>query len=147
MLMASGFLRTLFDVFARHETSVDMVATSEISVSVTVDDASRLPEIRREIEELASVEVAGHRAIVCLVGQDLKFTAGLAGRVFRAVERINILMISQGASRRNISFVLEERDVEDTVRSCIESSSSEVLVLVPFKGRRTGAGLRAVTES
>jgi aspartate kinase len=116
MLMASGFLRTLFDVFARHETSVDMVATSEISVSVTVDDASRLPEIRREIEELASVEVAGHRAVVCLVGQDLKFTAGLAGRVFRAVERINLLMISQGASRRNISFVIEEKDVEEAVR-------------------------------
>ncbi|HEX7251451.1 MAG TPA: aspartate kinase, partial [Thermoanaerobaculia bacterium] len=116
MLMASGFLRTLFDVFARQETSVDMVATSEISVSVTVDDASRLPEIRRELEELASVDVVGHRAIVCLVGQDLKFTAGLAGRVFRAVERINILMISQGASRRNISFVIEEKDVEEAVR-------------------------------
>jgi aspartate kinase len=50
------------------------------------------------------------------VGQDLKFTAGLAGRVFGAVERINILMISQGASRRNISFVIEEKDVEDAVR-------------------------------
>jgi aspartate kinase len=116
MLMASGFLRTLFDVFARHETSVDMVATSEISVSVTVDDASRLSGIRRDIEELASVEIAPNRAIVCLVGQDLKFTAGLAARIFRAVERINVLMISQGASRRNVSFVIEEKDVEEAVR-------------------------------
>jgi aspartate kinase len=116
MLMASGFLRTLFEVFARHETSVDMVATSEISVSVTVDDASRLEGIRRELEELASVEISPGRAIVCLVGQDLKYTPGLAARIFRAVERINILMISQGASRRNVSFVIEEKETEEAVR-------------------------------
>jgi len=116
MLMASGFLRTLFDVFARHETPVDMVTTSEISVSVTVDDASRLPEVKGELERLAQVEVASGRAIVCLVGQELKFTPGIAARIFRAVERINILMISQGASRRNVSFVVEERDAEDAVR-------------------------------
>jgi aspartate kinase len=116
MLMAAGFLRTLFEVFARHETPVDMVTTSEVSVSVTVDDSSRLEQIRRELEQLAQVEVAGGRAIVCLVGQDLKYKPGIAARIFRAVERINILMISQGASRRNVSFVIEEKDVEEAVR-------------------------------
>jgi aspartate kinase len=116
MLMASGFLRTLFDVFARWETPVDMVSTSEISVSVTVDDLSRLPEVRRDLERLAQVEVARDRALVCLVGQDLKFTPGVAARVFRTIEDVNVLMISQGASRRNISFVVEERDVEAVVR-------------------------------
>jgi aspartate kinase len=116
MLMAAGFLRTLFEVFARHETPVDMVTTSEVSVSVTVDDSSRLEQIRRELEQLAQVEVAGGRAIVCLVGQDLKYKPGIASRIFRAVERINILMISQGASRRNVSFVIEEKDVEEAVR-------------------------------
>jgi aspartate kinase len=116
MLMAAGFLRRLFDVFARHETAVDIVATSETSVSVTVDDTTRLAEIRRELEEMASVEVAGGRAIICLVGQNLKFTAGLAARVFRAVERINVLMISQGASRRNFSLVIEEKNVAEAVR-------------------------------
>jgi aspartate kinase len=116
MLMASGFLATLFEVFARHETPVDMIATSEISVSVTVDDAARLPAIRRDLEKLASIEMAGGRALVCLVGQDLKHTPGLAVRIFRAVEAINILMISQGASQRNVSFVVEEKDVEDAVR-------------------------------
>ena len=116
MLMAAGFLRTLFEVFARHETPVDMVTTSEVSVSVTVDDSSRLEEIRRELEDLAQVEVASGRAIVCLVGQDLKFLPGIAARIFRAVERINVLMISQGASRRNVSFVIEEKDVEEAVR-------------------------------
>ena len=116
MLMASGFLRTLFDVFARWETPVDMVSTSEISVSVTVDDLARLPEVRRDLERLAQVEVARDRALVCLVGQDLKFTPGLAARIFQTIEDVNVLMISQGASRRNVSFVVEERDVEDVVR-------------------------------
>lgn len=116
MLMASGFLRTLFEVFARHETPVDMVTTSEVSVSVTVDELSRLGEIRKDLEELAQVEVVPGRALVCLVGQDLKFKPGIAARIFRAVEQINILMISQGASRRNVSFVVEEKDVEEAVR-------------------------------
>ncbi len=116
MLMAAGFLPTLFEVFARCETPVDMVTTSEVSVSVTVDDSSRLEEIRRELQKMAQIEVASGRAIVCLVGQDLKFSPGIAARIFRAVERINILMISQGASRRNVSFVIEEKDVEEAVR-------------------------------
>jgi aspartate kinase len=116
MLMASGFLRTVFEVFARHETPVDMVTTSEISVSVTVDDLTRLPEIRRDLERLADVEVGRDRAIVCLVGSDIKFTPGIAGRIFRTIDDVNVLMISQGASRRNVSFVVEERDVERVVQ-------------------------------
>ncbi|HEY6065883.1 MAG TPA: aspartate kinase, partial [Thermoanaerobaculia bacterium] len=116
MLMAAGFLRTLFEVFARWETPVDMVTTSEISVSVTVDDLGRLPEIRRDLERLAAVEVGRDRAIVCLVGSDIKFTPGIAARIFRTIEDVNVLMISQGASRRNVSFVVEERDVEQVVR-------------------------------
>jgi aspartate kinase len=116
MLMATGFLRTLFDVFARHETSVDMISTSEVSVSVTVDDLSRLADIERELVEISQVEVRTGRAIVCLVGQDLKFTPGIAARIFRSVEDINVLMISQGASRRNVSFVVEEKDVDHAVR-------------------------------
>jgi aspartate kinase len=116
MLMAAGFLRTLFEVFARWETPVDMVTTSEISVSVTVDDPGRLAEIRRDLERLAAVEVGRDRAIVCLVGSDIKFTPGIAARIFSTIEDVNVLMISQGASRRNVSFVVEERDVEQVVR-------------------------------
>ncbi|MEP6801490.1 MAG: lysine-sensitive aspartokinase 3 [Acidobacteriota bacterium] len=115
MLLAAGFLRTIFDVFARHETAVDMVSTSEVSISVTVDDLDRLSEIRAELEALADVEVAGGRAIVCLVGENLKFTPGIAARIFSAVEDVNVLMISQGASRRNVSFVVAEEDVDRTV--------------------------------
>ncbi|MCA1580712.1 MAG: lysine-sensitive aspartokinase 3 [Acidobacteria bacterium] len=115
MLLAAGFLRTIFDVFARHETAVDMVSTSEVSVSVTVDDPERLPQIREELASLGDVDVARGRAIVCLVGENLKFTPGIAARIFRAVEDVNVLMISQGASRRNVSFVVAEEDVDRTV--------------------------------
>ena len=116
MLMASGFLATLFEVFARHRTPVDLVATSEVSVSVTVDDPERLPDVRRDLEEVADVEIVPGRALVCLVGQDLKHTPGIAARIFRAVETINILMISQGASQRNVSFVVEDKDADEAVR-------------------------------
>ena len=116
MLMASGFLATLFEVFARHRTPVDLVATSEVSVSVTVDDPERLPDVRRDLEEIADVEIAPGRALVCLVGQDLKHTPGIAARIFRAVETINILMISQGASQRNVSLVVEDKDADEAVR-------------------------------
>ena len=116
MLMASGFLARIFEVFARHRTPVDLVATSEVSVSVTVDDPERLPDVRRDLEELAEVEIVPGRALVCLVGQDLKHTPGIAARIFRAVETINILMISQGASQRNVSFVVEDKDSDEAVR-------------------------------
>lgn len=116
MLMATGFLRTLFDVFARHDTAVDMVTTSEVSVSVTVDDTARLAEIRRDLEAIASVEIETGRAMVCLVGENLKFTPGIAARIFRAIEGVNVLMISQGASRRNVSFVVAEEDADRAVR-------------------------------
>ena len=115
MLMASGFLRTLFEVFAKYDTAVDMVTTSEISVSVTVDDLTRMKEVRRDLEKMARVEIATDRAIVCLVGQNLKYTPGIAGRIFGVLEDVNVLMISQGASRRNVSFVVEGADVEDVV--------------------------------
>jgi len=116
MLMASGVLANLFEVFARHRTPVDLVATSEVSVSVTVDDPGRLSEVRRDLEELADVEIVPGRAVVCLVGQDLKHTPGIAARIFRSVAAINILMISQGASQRNVSFVVEDKDADEAVR-------------------------------
>jgi aspartate kinase len=115
MLMASGFLRTLFEVFAKYDTAVDMVTTSEISVSVTVDDLTRIKEVRRDLEKMAKVEIATDRAIVCLVGQNLKYTPGIAGRIFGVLDDVNVLMISQGASRRNVSFVVEGADVENVV--------------------------------
>jgi aspartate kinase len=125
MLMASGFLRTLFEVFERHDTAVDMVTTSEISVSVTVDDPARLPDICRDLRKIAQVEVARDRAMICLVGQNLKFTAGIAAKIFGTLADFQVLMISQGASRRNVSFVVEDADAEAVVRLLHETFFGE----------------------
>jgi aspartate kinase len=115
MLMAHGFLAKLFEVFNRHETAVDMVATSEVSVSVTLDDTRHLDRIVADLEELGDVIIERDRALICLVGEQMKFTPGLAWRIFKPLETINISMISHGASAINASFVIDGRHVEEAV--------------------------------
>ncbi len=117
MLMAHGFLSRIFAVFDRFETPVDMVATSEISVSMTVDDPSRLPEIAAELRDFADVEVEDGNVIVCLVGDNIRGTPGVARRVFNSLDGINIRMISQGASLLNISLVIAEADIRRAVEA------------------------------
>ena len=115
MLMAHGFLRHIFDIFDRHETPVDMVTTSEVSVSLTIDDSSRLDRILFELEPVSRVTVENDHAIVCVVGDNIRYTPGVAARVFGAVQGINMRMISQGASLLNISFVVAGQDLQRTV--------------------------------
>ena len=110
MLMAHGFLRRLFEIFDRYETAVDMIATSEVSVSLTVDDRSRLDGIRAELQEFAEVSVDENATIICLVGDNIRHTPGVAARVFHALDLISVRMVSQGASRLNISFVVAGED-------------------------------------
>src|SRR5579864_5985805 len=117
MLMAHGFLRSIFEVFDRHRCPVDMVSTSEVSVSLTVDSTEAIPEIAADLEKLADVKYEGRKAIVCLVGENIRGTRGIAAKVFGALPETNVHMISQGASEINISFVIEEDDVEETVRT------------------------------
>ena len=115
MLMAYGFLRAIFEVLERYQTPVDMVSTSEVSVSLTVDNPSRLQEIIAELRRIAHVSCEEGKAIVCLVGDNLKFTPGVAGKVFEAIEKVNVRMISQGASVLNISFVVDEDRLKEVV--------------------------------
>ena len=115
MLGAYGFLRGLFDVFERHQTVVDVVTTSEVSVSLTVDDAGSLPAIVAELQPLGTVAVESGRAIVCVVGEGLRTTPGIAARVFATISDINVSLISQGASRVNLTFVVDEARVRETV--------------------------------
>jgi aspartate kinase len=117
MLMAHGFLKRIFDVFERFETPVDMVATSEVSVSLTIDNSRRLPEICTELRQFSEVSIEENQAIVCLVGDNIRFTPGVAARVFRAIEKVNIRMISQGASLLNLSFVVAEPDLKRAVEA------------------------------
>ncbi|MDQ3012491.1 MAG: lysine-sensitive aspartokinase 3 [Acidobacteriota bacterium] len=116
MLMAYGFLARLFDVFARHETSVDMVATSEVSVSVTFDDTRNLDRLIAALREFGEVSVERDQALICLVGENLKFTPGVASRIFSSIEQTNVSMISHGASAINVSFIVANRDVEQAVK-------------------------------
>src|SRR5215470_6975622 len=115
MLMAHGFLKSIFEVFANHRCPVDMVSTSEVSVSVTVDSNESIAAIAADLGRLADVKYEGRKAIVCLVGENIRNMPGIAAKVFGAIEDVNIRMISQGASEINISFVIDEADVPNVV--------------------------------
>src|SRR5262249_45040438 len=115
MLMAHGFLKSIFEVFADHRCPVDMVSTSEVSVSLTVDSNESIAAIAADLAKLADVKYAGRKAIVCLVGENIRNTPGIAARVFSAIPDVNIQMISQGASEINISFVIDEADVPNAI--------------------------------
>jgi aspartate kinase len=116
MLGTYGFLRALFEVFERHETVVDVLASGEVSVSLTIEDRSRLEPLVRDLGELGEVWIEEGRAIVAIVGIGLRKTPGLAGRVFNAVWPANVEVISQGASAINMTFVVREEDGPDVVR-------------------------------
>ncbi len=111
MLMAHGFLRRLFEVFERFKTPVDVVTTSEVSVSVTVDNVRRLEDIVSNLRNFAEVSVERDMAIVCVVGENLRSEASLFGRAVLSLESIPLRLVSQAASRRNITFVLRDADV------------------------------------
>jgi aspartate kinase len=117
MLMAHGFLRRIFEVFDRHETSVDMLATSEVSVSLTVDNTRALDSIRAEIESFAEMSVEKDHAIVCLVGENIRGCPQVSARVFSALGGIKTRMVSQGASQLNISLVVSASDLLPAVES------------------------------
>ncbi|SPE42998.1 Aspartokinase [Candidatus Sulfopaludibacter sp. SbA3] len=126
MLMAHGFLHRIFEVFDRFETPVDMVATSEISVSLTIDNTGRIDDILAELQQFAEASVEKNQVIVCLVGDNIRYTPGVARRVFHAMDDINIRMISQGASLLNLSFVIAEADLLRTVSLLHEAFFSEL---------------------
>jgi len=115
MLMAHGFLRRIFEVFDRYQTPVDVVSTSEVSVSLTIDNTGRLADICQELREFSQVDVEENQAIVCLVGSNIRDTPGVAGRTFGAAGEANIRMITQGASRLNLTFVVAEQDLAQVV--------------------------------
>ena len=117
MLMAHGFLKAVFDVFDKYHCAIDMVSTSEVSVSVTVDSNEQLPAICDDLSKIADVKYEGRKALICLVGEDIRGHNGIAGRVFSAISHVNLRMISQGASEINMSFMIEEEDVEEAIRS------------------------------
>jgi aspartate kinase len=117
MLMSHGYLKAVFDVFDKYQCAIDMVSTSEVSISLTVDSNQRLPEICAELSKIADVKLEGNKALICMVGEDIRGHNGIAGRVFSAISHVNVRMISQGASEINMSFMIDEENVEEAIRS------------------------------
>jgi aspartate kinase len=116
MLMAHGFLRRLFEVFERFKTSVDVVTTSEVSVSVTVDNPRRLEDITSNLRNFAEVSRESDMAIVCAVGENLRADPTLFARAVNALDQIPLRLVSQAASRRNITFVMRDADAPEAMK-------------------------------
>jgi aspartate kinase len=116
MLMAYGFMASIFDIFNKYHTSIDLVSTSEVSVSVTIDNSENLTAIIQELSQFAQVEVEHDKAIVCVVGEQIKDTPGMPAKIFGLLEDVRIYLISQGASDINISFVIDEKDLPRVIR-------------------------------
>jgi aspartate kinase len=126
MLLAHGFLKAIFEAFDRHRIPVDVVSTSEVSVSLTVDSNESIPALAADLAKLADVKYEGRKAIVCIVGENVRNTPGIAARVFTELKDINIRMISQGASEINMTFVIEEEAVPHAVRQLHKAFFSDL---------------------
>ncbi|MCE3258817.1 MAG: aspartate kinase [Bacteroidetes bacterium] len=106
MLLAHGFLRAVFEVFERHKTSIDMITTSEVAVSLTIDNDKYLKDIVKELREIAHVDVDENQTIICIVGQIPKDRAGYGFKVMEALKEIPLRMVSYGGSSNNISVLV-----------------------------------------
>ena len=115
MLMAHGFLRRIFEIFDRYRTPVDVVTTSEVSVSLTIDNTAHLKEICEELGQIAEVAVEENQALICLVGDSIRETHGVALKVFQSLGDVNVRMISQGASALNLSLLVAAEDLQNAV--------------------------------
>ena len=107
MLLAYGFLSRVFEVFEKNETAIDMITTSEVAVSLTVDDARRLDQIVDELREFGYVDVDRNQSIICVVGNMVSEKKGVVRKIFNALSDIPIRMVSYGGSRFNISILID----------------------------------------
>ncbi|NOY94998.1 MAG: aspartate kinase, partial [Chlorobi bacterium] len=117
MLMAYGFLKRIFEIFEQYKTPIDMISTSEVAVSLTIDDTSHLEEIVSDLNRFGIVEIDKNLSIVCIVGNIIKEERGFASKVFNALDGIPIRMISYGGSRYNISVLVTEANKKKTLQA------------------------------
>ncbi len=116
MLGAYGFMSAIFQIFERHRTVIDVVTTSEVSVSLTLDNTDSLEAVVRDLQRIGTVEIEPNQAVVCVVGSGLRDTSGVAGKIFTAIADFNISLISHGASSVNMTFVVEENVVSEVIK-------------------------------
>lgn len=117
MLMAYGFMAKIFEVFNRYRTAVDLVSTSEVSVSMTVDNTDYIEDIKREISQFAEIDVEHQKATVCVVGENIRRVRGMPAEIFEQLRDVDVHLISQGASEINISFVINEDNIKQVVNN------------------------------
>jgi aspartate kinase len=116
MLGAYGFLSKVFQVFDSHRTSVDLVSTSEVSISCTIDSLVSIDAITRDLEKFGTVQVFREKAIIAAIGEGVRDSSGIASRFFTALKGINISLVTMGASEINLSIVVDENELETAVR-------------------------------
>ena len=117
MLLAYGFLRRVFEIFERFKTPIDMITTSEVAVSLTIDDTRNLEDILKELDKFGTVELDYDQTIICVVGDFGADKHGYAARVFEALKHIPIRMISYGGSNYNVSLLVKTADKTEALRS------------------------------
>ncbi len=115
MLLAHGFLRAVFEIFERYKTSIDMITTSEVAVSLTIDNPKHLKEIKKELEEIANVDMDENQTIICIVGSVPKDAAGYGYKVLEALKDIPLRMVSYGGSPNNISVLIDGKLKKDAL--------------------------------
>lgn len=116
MLLAYGFLRKIFEVFEKYKTSIDMITTSEVAVSVTIDNSTHLQQIIKELEPLGSVETDTDQTIVSIVGNEIAESSEVLKKIFVAISEIPVRMVSYGGSRHNISLLIPSDFKQQTLQ-------------------------------
>lgn len=128
MLMAHGFLRKIFQIFDNYSTAVDMITTSEVAVSLTIDNTKNLDNIIRELSEFSTVEVDNEQSIICIVGDFVADRKGYAGKIFETLNNIPVRMISYGGSNHNVSILVRSEHKIETLRALHQIVSESKLV-------------------
>lgn len=116
MLGSYGFMSALFQVFERYRTVIDVISTSEVSVALTLDNTDSLEQVVTELKRLGDVEVEPNYAVICVVGEGLRSSSGLASKIFSTISDINISLISHGASSVNLTFVVKEEAAGEVIK-------------------------------
>jgi aspartate kinase len=121
MLGSYGFMSALFQIFERHRTVIDVISTSEVSLALTIDNTDSLERVVSDLKRLGRVEIEDGNAVVCVVGEGLRRSAGLAAKIFSTIDDVPISLISHGASSVNLTFVVKENEVSQVVKRLHET--------------------------
>ena len=120
MLGAYGFMSAVFQVFDRHRTVIDVISTSEVSVALTLDSTDGIDKLADDLRRLGDVEVESGYAVICVVGEGLRASTGLASKIFSTIEDVHVALVSHGASAVNLTFVVKENDAAGVIKKLHE---------------------------